>query len=55
MVAEILDLAGRTIQEQNVAENDKSVDISVLTPGEYILVLKKDDIKIMSQKILKEY
>ncbi|MNK55286.1 Soluble aldose sugar dehydrogenase YliI precursor [compost metagenome] len=55
VVAEILDLAGRTIQEQNVAENDKSVDISLLTPGEYILVLKKDDIKIMSQKILKEY
>ncbi|WP_034966611.1 PQQ-dependent sugar dehydrogenase [Chryseobacterium sp. FH1] len=55
VVAEILDLAGRTVQEQNVAENDKSVDISLLTPGEYILVLKKDDIKIMSQKILKEY
>lgn len=53
--AEILDLAGRTISESHVAENDKSVDISLLTPGEYILVLRKDDVKIMSQKIIKEY
>lgn len=51
---EILDLSGRVILNTNVAENDKSIDVTSLKSGDYILVLKKDDIKLMSQKIIKE-
>ena len=54
LTVEILDLAGRSVLNTNVAENDKSVDVTTLKSGNYILVLKKDDIKIMSQKIIKE-
>ncbi len=54
LTVEILDLSGRSVLNTNVSENDKSVDITTLKPGNYILVLKKDDIKIMSQKIIKE-
>lgn len=54
LTVEILDLSGRSVLNTNVAENDKSVDVTTLKPGNYILVLKKDDIKIMSQKIIKE-
>lgn len=52
--AEILDQSGRVILEAKVTENDKSIDVSVLSPGEYILVLKKDDVRFLSQKIIKE-
>lgn len=51
---EILDLSGRVILNTNVAENDKSIDVTSLKSGDYILILKKDDIKLMSQKIIKE-
>ncbi|WP_312765088.1 PQQ-dependent sugar dehydrogenase [Epilithonimonas sp.] len=54
LTAEILDLSGRKISEGKVSENDKSIDVSFLQSGDYILVLKKDDIRIMSQKIIKE-
>lgn len=54
ITVEILDLSGRSVLNTNVAENDKNVDVTTLKPGNYILVLKKDDIKIMSQKIIKE-
>ena len=54
LTVEILDLAGRSVLKTNVAENDKSVDVTTLKSGNYILVLKKDDMKIMSQKIIKE-
>lgn len=54
LTAEILDLSGRKISEGKVSENDKSIDVSFLQSGNYILVLKKDDIRIMSQKIIKE-
>src|SRR6218665_2961016 len=54
LTAEFLDLSGRVIFEGKVSENDKSVDVTSLKSGNYILVLKKDDIKIMSQKIIKE-
>ena len=54
LTVEILDLAGRVILNANVAETDKSVDVTTLKSGNYILVLKKDDLKIMSQKIIKE-
>ena len=54
LTAEVLDLSGREILNTNVAENDKSIDVSTLKSGNYILVLKKDDIRIMSQKIIKE-
>ncbi|WP_374442390.1 PQQ-dependent sugar dehydrogenase [Epilithonimonas sp.] len=52
--AEILDQSGRVILETKVTENDKSMDVSVLSPGEYILVLKKDDVRFVSQKIIKD-
>jgi len=52
--AEILDQSGRLILEAKVTENDKSIDVSVLSPGEYILVLKKDDVRFVSQKMIKE-
>jgi len=52
--AEILDQSGRLILEAKVTENDKSIDVSVLSPGEYILVLKKDDVRFVSQKIIKD-
>lgn len=54
LTAEILDLSGRSVLNTNVAENDKSIDVTSLKTGNYILVLKKGDIKIMSQKIIKE-
>jgi len=54
LIAEFLDFSGRVILEGKVAENDKSIDVTSLKSGNYILVLKKDDIKIMSQKIIKE-
>jgi len=54
LTVEILDLSGRSVLNTNVAENDKSIDVTTLKSGNYILVLKKDDIKIMSQKIIKE-
>lgn len=54
LTAEILDLSGRVILSTNVAENDKSIDVTTLKSGNYILVLKKDDTKIISQKIIKE-
>jgi len=54
LTAEFLDFSGRVILEGKVAENDKSIDVTSLKSGNYILVLKKDDIKIMSQKIIKE-
>lgn len=54
LTAEILDLSGRSVLNTNVAENDKSIDVTTLKSGDYILVLKKNDIKIMSQKIIKE-
>jgi glucose/arabinose dehydrogenase len=54
LTAEILDLSGRSVLNINVAENDKSIDVTTLKSGNYILVLKKDDVKIMSQKIIKE-
>ncbi|MDP9954554.1 glucose/arabinose dehydrogenase [Epilithonimonas hungarica] len=54
ITAEILDLSGRSVLNTNVVENDKSIDVSTLRSGNYILVLKKDDIKIISQKIIKE-
>jgi len=54
ITAEILDLSGRSVLNTNVAENDNSIDVSTLRSGNYILVLKKDDIKIISQKIIKE-
>ena len=54
MTIEILDLSGRLIQESKVADNDQSIDVSTLRSGNYILILKKDDIKLMSQKIIKE-
>lgn len=54
MTVEILDLSGRLIQESKVADNDQSIDVSTLRSGNYILILKKDDIKLMSQKIIKE-
>ncbi len=53
VTAEILDQAGRVILETQVSENDKRVDISGLTSGDYILVLKKDDVRFVSQKIIK--
>lgn len=54
LTVEILDLVGRSVLNTKVAENDKSIDVTTLKSGDYILVLKKDDIKIMSQKIIKE-
>jgi len=54
LTVEILDLSGRSVLNTNVSENDKSIDVTTLKPGNYILVLKKDDLKIMSQKIIKE-
>ncbi|PZU90957.1 MAG: cadherin [Chryseobacterium sp.] len=54
LTAEILDLSGRSILDTNISENDKSIDVTTLKSGNYILVLKKNDIKIMSQKIIKE-
>ncbi len=54
LTAEILDLSGRSVLNTNVAENDKSIDVTTLKPGHYILVVKKDDIKILSTKIIKE-
>lgn len=51
---EILDISGRVILNATVADNDKSIDVTTLKSGNYILVLKKDDIKLMSQKIIKE-
>ncbi len=52
--AEILDQSGRVILEAKVTENDKSINVSALSPGEYILVLKKDDVRFVSQKIIKD-
>ncbi len=52
--AEIVDLAGRTVFESKVAEQDKSINVSTLSPGNYILILKKNDIRFISQKIIKE-
>lgn len=54
LTVEIMDLSGRIMLESKVADNDKSVDISTLNPGDYILVLKKDGIRLISQKIIKE-
>lgn len=54
LTAEFLDFSGRMILESKVAENDKGIDVTSLKSGNYILVLKKDDIKILSQKIIKE-
>lgn len=54
LTAEILDLSGRSVLNTNVAENDKSIDVTTLKAGNYILILKKDDLKIMSQRIIKE-
>jgi len=54
LTAEFLDFSGRVILECKVAENDKSIDVTSLKAGNYILILKKDDIKIMSQKMIKE-
>jgi len=53
VTAEILDQSGRIILESKVSENDKRVDISSLSAGDYILVLRKDDIRFISQKIIK--
>lgn len=54
LTVEILDLSGRSVLNTKVAENDKSIDVTTLRSGDYILVLKRDDIKLMSQKIIKE-
>lgn len=54
MTAEILDLSGRSVLNTIVAENDKSIDVTTLKSGDYILILKKDNQKIISQKIIKE-
>ncbi len=54
LTAEFLDFSGRMILESKVAENDKGIDVTNLKSGNYILVLKKGDIKILSQKIIKE-
>jgi len=54
LTAEILDLSGRTVLDTNVGENDKSIDVTTLKSGNYILILKKDNQKIISQKIIKE-
>lgn len=54
LTVEILDLSGRTVLDTNVGENDKSVDVTTLKSGNYILILKKDNQKIISQKIIKE-
>ena len=55
LTVEFLDMVGRSILTTEVSEQDKSIDVTTLKPGNYILVLKKDDLKIMSQKIIKEY
>ena len=54
LTAEIADLTGRSILNTKVSENDKSIDVTTLKSGDYILILKKDDIKILSTKIIKE-
>jgi len=54
LTAEILDQSGRSVSESKISDNDGSIDVSFLQSGDYILVLKKDDIRIMSQKIIKE-
>ncbi len=54
LTVEFLDMVGRSILTTEVSEQDKSIDVTTLKPGNYILVLKKDDLKIMSQKIIKE-
>ncbi len=54
LTAEVLDLSGRSILITEVTENDKSIDVRILKSGNYILVLKKNDVKIISQKIIKE-
>ncbi|WP_379965102.1 PQQ-dependent sugar dehydrogenase [Epilithonimonas sp. UC225_85] len=54
LTAEIVDLTGRLILTTSVAESDKSIDVSGLKSGNYIMVIKKDDIKILSTKIIKE-
>lgn len=54
LTAEFLDFSGRMILESPVSDGDKRIDISTLSPGEYILVLKKDGVKLVSQKIIKE-
>lgn len=54
LTAEFLDFSGRMILESPVSDGDKRIDVSTLSPGEYILVLKKDGVKLVSQKIIKE-
>lgn len=54
LTVEIVDLVGRSVLNAKVAENDKSIDVTTLKPGNYILILKKNDLKVMSQKIIKE-
>ena len=54
LTAEILDPTGRLIMTTSVAESDKSIDIVGLKSGNYMMVIKKDNIKILSTKIIKE-
>jgi len=52
--AEIIDLSGKIIHQVLISDNDQSFDISNLQTGTYILNLKKDDMKILTKKIIKE-
>lgn len=54
LTAEFLDLTGRTVLDRAVSEVDKHIDVSTLSPGEYILVLKKEGMRILTTKIIKE-
>ncbi len=40
----ILDMNGRTVLRQGYEQSNDAIDISSLTPGNYLLVLRKDDL-----------
>ncbi len=49
--AEIINAEARIVLDTKV-NNDKSIDISGLTPGVYFITIKSDNLKIYSQKLI---
>jgi hypothetical protein len=52
--AEILDLTGRIVHQVQMSDTDKSIDVSKLQQGTYLLNLKKNNQKWISKKFIKE-
>ncbi|UQB68710.1 PQQ-dependent sugar dehydrogenase [Epilithonimonas zeae] len=52
--AEVVDLSGKIVHQALVSDVNQSVDVSMLKTGTYILNLKKEGMRILTTKIIKE-